>query len=194
MRTKIRPALVLTVFRNEPFWRMDLNVIHRCLDVPAGFYDLGYGFRVERPISGQQGWPTHHDIAKAVPAICTEPSCKAHTRTFDTPPMEINMASKTAKTAQEILMDDFQTLVSDTERLLEHTATLAGDQADELREQIHESLLRARETLQLTQESLTERGKAAVTATEDYVQANPWQSVGIAAGVGFLIGLLATRR
>ncbi|PRA58874.1 MULTISPECIES: YqjD family protein [Pseudomonas] len=104
------------------------------------------------------------------------------------------MASKTAKTAQEILMDDFQTLVSDTERLLEHTATLAGDQADELREQIHESLLRARETLQLTQESLTERGKAAVTTTEDYVQANPWQSVGIAAGVGFLIGLLATRR
>jgi ElaB/YqjD/DUF883 family membrane-anchored ribosome-binding protein len=26
------------------------------------------------------------------------------------------------------------------------------------------------------------------------VQANPWQSVGIAAGVGFLIGLLASRR
>ncbi|MCX7080879.1 MAG: YqjD family protein [Pseudomonas sp.] len=104
------------------------------------------------------------------------------------------MASKTAKTAQEILMADFQTLVNDTERLLEHTATLAGDQADELRSQIHESLLRARETLQLTEDSLRERSKAAVTATEDYVQANPWQSVGIAAGVGFLIGLLATRR
>ncbi|MFW0755952.1 DUF883 family protein [Pseudomonas sp. H11T01] len=104
------------------------------------------------------------------------------------------MASKTAKTAQEILMADFQTLVNDTERLLEHTATLAGDQADELRSQIHDSLLRARETLQLTEDSLRERSKAAVTATEDYVQANPWQSVGIAAGVGFLIGLLATRR
>ena len=104
------------------------------------------------------------------------------------------MASKTAKTAQEILMADFQTLVNDTERLLEHTATLAGDQADELRGQIHDSPLRARETLQLSQDSLRERGQAAVTATEDYVQANPWQSVGIAAGVGFLIGLLATRR
>ena len=104
------------------------------------------------------------------------------------------MASKTAKTAQEILMADFQALVSDTERLLEHTASLAGDQADELRGQIHDSLLRARETLQLTEDSLRERGKAAVTATEDYVQSNPWQSVGIAAGVGFLIGLLATRR
>ncbi|APC18337.1 hypothetical protein BLL42_22390 [Pseudomonas frederiksbergensis] len=104
------------------------------------------------------------------------------------------MASKKTKTAQEILMEDFQTLVSDTERLLEHTATLAGDQADELRNQIHESLLRARETLQLTEDSMRERGTAAVTATEDYVQANPWQAVGIAAGVGFLIGLLATRR
>ncbi|GFM87691.1 membrane protein [Pseudomonas cichorii] len=91
-------------------------------------------------------------------------------------------------------MADFQTLVADTEKLLEHTATLAGDQADELRNQIHESLLRARETLKLTEESLRERGQAAVTATEDYVQNNPWQSVGIAAGVGFILGLLATRR
>jgi len=95
------------------------------------------------------------------------------------------MASIKAKTAQEILMNDFQTLVADTERLLEHTKTLAGDQADELR---------ARETLKVTEDTLRERGQAAVTATEDYVSANPWQSVGIAAGVGFLIGLLATRR
>ncbi|SDY96523.1 YqjD family protein [Pseudomonas sp. NFIX28] len=104
------------------------------------------------------------------------------------------MASKTTDTAQETLMADFQALVSDTERLLEHTASLAGDQADQLRNQIHDSLLRARETLQLTEQSLRERGQAAVTATEDYVQNNPWQAVGIAAGVGFLIGLLATRR
>lgn len=104
------------------------------------------------------------------------------------------MASKTTKTAQETLMADFQALVSDTERLLEHTATLTGDQADQLRTQIHDSPLRARETLQLTEQSLRERGQAAVTATEDYVQSNPWQAVGIAAGVGFLIGLLATRR
>ena len=104
------------------------------------------------------------------------------------------MARKTAQTAQEVLMADFQTLVSDTERLLEHTASLAGDQADELRAQIHESLLKARETLQLTEASLRDRGQAAVDATEAYVQAKPWQSIGIAAGIGFIVGLLATRR
>ena len=87
------------------------------------------------------------------------------------------MARRTAKTAQEILMADFQTLVSDTEKLLDDTAILAGDQADELRSKIHESLLKARETLQLTEDSLRERGQAAVTATEDYVQAchPPWK-------------------
>ncbi|MEE1923701.1 YqjD family protein [Pseudomonas sp. 148P] len=104
------------------------------------------------------------------------------------------MASKQAQTAQEILMADFQTLVRDTEKLLEHTATLAGDQADELRAQIHDNLLRARETLQQTNQDLRQRGQAALTSTEDYVQSNPWQSIGIAAGVGFLIGLLASRR
>jgi ElaB/YqjD/DUF883 family membrane-anchored ribosome-binding protein len=104
------------------------------------------------------------------------------------------MARPTAEKAQDILMADFQTLVADTEKLLAHTASLAGDQADELREQIRESLLRARETLKLTEETLRERGKEAVVATEEYVQNNPWQSVGIAAGAGFLLGLLATRR
>jgi len=91
-------------------------------------------------------------------------------------------------------MADFQTLVADTEKLLAHTASLAGDQADELRDQINDSLLRARETLALAEQTLRERGKDALAATEDYVQTNPWQSVSIAAGVGFLLGLLATRR
>jgi len=104
------------------------------------------------------------------------------------------MASKQAQTAQEILKADFETLVRDTEKLLEHTATLAGDQADEIRAQIHDSLLRARATLQETEDSLRLRGQAALTSTEDYVQNNPWQSIGIAAGVGFLVGLLASRR
>jgi ElaB/YqjD/DUF883 family membrane-anchored ribosome-binding protein len=104
------------------------------------------------------------------------------------------MLSKTAKTAQEVLANDFQVLVKDAEKLLAHTATLAGDQADELRAQIHESLLKAKETLKVTQESLSEKSKEAVVVAEDYVQANPWHSIGIAAGAGFLIGLLATRR
>ena len=31
-------------------------------------------------------------------------------------------------------------------------------------------------------------------ATEEYVRDNPWRSVGVAAGVGLLLGLLISRR
>ena len=103
------------------------------------------------------------------------------------------MASNTAKNAQDVLTADFQTLVRDTEKLLAHTASLAGDQADELRAQIQDSLSKAREALQVTKENAAERGKEAMATAEVYIQDKPWQSIGIAAGVGFLIGLLATR-
>ena len=76
------------------------------------------------------------------------------------------MARRTAKTAQEILMADFQTLVSDTEKLLDDTAVLAGDQADELRTKIHDSLLKARETLREQVAGLAVKGAEQILRRE----------------------------
>lgn len=95
---------------------------------------------------------------------------------------------------KEELLEEFQALVRDTETLLQHSASLVGDQAEELRAQIRESLGRARSTLKNTEESVVLRGKAAVGATEDYVQTHPGQTIGIAAGIGILVGMLISRR
>jgi ElaB/YqjD/DUF883 family membrane-anchored ribosome-binding protein len=38
------------------------------------------------------------------------------------------------------------------------------------------------------------KARAGAGAAEDYVRDNPWQAVGIAAGLGLLIGLLIGRR
>jgi ElaB/YqjD/DUF883 family membrane-anchored ribosome-binding protein len=38
------------------------------------------------------------------------------------------------------------------------------------------------------------KAKVAAKATDDYVHENPWKSIGIAAGVGFLLGMLVSRR
>jgi ElaB/YqjD/DUF883 family membrane-anchored ribosome-binding protein len=92
------------------------------------------------------------------------------------------------------LLEQFQSLVSDTERLLQESASLAGDQAETLREQIRTSLGKARDTLKGTEDVLQKRGKAALEATEGYVQSNPWQTLGIAAAIGMLIGMLICRR
>ena len=95
---------------------------------------------------------------------------------------------------KEELLEEFQALVRDTETLLQHSANLVGDQAEELRTQIRDSLGRARVSLKNAEESVVVRGKAAVGATEDYVQTHPWQTIGIAAGIGILLGMLISRR
>lgn len=96
--------------------------------------------------------------------------------------------------AQNALIDEFHTLIGDTERLLKHTQETAGLQSEELRGKINENLARAKTLLKDREASMREQSQAAIQCTEDYVQSHPWQSVGIAAGVGFLLGLLSSRR
>src|SRR3989338_4443877 len=98
------------------------------------------------------------------------------------------MARKTpVSSSSDQLLDEFQALVRDTESLLQHSASLAGEQAEELREQM-------RSTLHNAEDALHARGKAAIEATEGYVQTHPWQTLGIAAAIGLLLGMLITRR
>jgi ElaB/YqjD/DUF883 family membrane-anchored ribosome-binding protein len=59
----------------------------------------------------------------------------------------------------------------------------------------------AREAVRKVGSHLNEQANAIrdVTAsarynTQDFIQNNPWQSVALAAGVGFLIGLIVARR
>jgi ElaB/YqjD/DUF883 family membrane-anchored ribosome-binding protein len=44
------------------------------------------------------------------------------------------------------------------------------------------------------QAEVVARTKAAAKATDDYVHENPWRSVGLAASVGVVVGLLIGRR
>ena len=95
--------------------------------------------------------------------------------------------------AQNALIEEFRTLIGDTERLLKHTQESAGGQTEELRSKINANLERAREALTAQESSLREQSQAVIQCTEEYVHTHPWQSIGIAAGVGFLLGLITRR-
>jgi ElaB/YqjD/DUF883 family membrane-anchored ribosome-binding protein len=41
---------------------------------------------------------------------------------------------------------------------------------------------------------MLDRTKQAARVTDEYVHENPWKAVGIAAGVGLIVGLLIGRR
>src|SRR5436190_7837091 len=91
------------------------------------------------------------------------------------------------------LVTDLRALISDAEELLRATANQAGEQVAVLRKRIEESLKEGKETLADAEEVLFDTTKDAAEATSVYIQKNPWSAVGIAAGVGLLLGLLIRR-
>ncbi len=102
--------------------------------------------------------------------------------------------SEHANPMKDKLVSDLQTVVSDTEELLKLTAGQTGDRLCELRDRMNERLAQAKVRLAEADTALRESGRKAADATDQYVHQHPWQSVGVAAGVAFLLGLLAGRR
>jgi len=94
----------------------------------------------------------------------------------------------------EALRTDLANVMRDAEALMKASAGHGGEKVDEARNRILESLESAKRRLLEVERSAVRHGEEAVVATEKYVQSNPWQSVGIAAGVGLILGVLLARR
>jgi ElaB/YqjD/DUF883 family membrane-anchored ribosome-binding protein len=96
------------------------------------------------------------------------------------------------------LMKDFRAVLEDAEALLNATAGQAGDRVNDrvqkVRERAEETVRMARDRLASTQADITSRARETVKDADQYVRDNPWQAIGVAAGVAFLIGLLLSRR
>ena len=92
------------------------------------------------------------------------------------------------------LVQDMKVVISDAEELLRETANQAGEKIAVARERIQASLAVYKDRLIDAERALVEKTKEAAKATDEYVHDHPWQAVGVAAGVGFLLGLLVSRR
>lgn len=95
--------------------------------------------------------------------------------------------------SKEKLMQDLHVVVADAEELLRATASQAGEKVSAARVRIQENLVAAKERLAAAQQQVAAKTKAAAKATDEYVHENPWKAVGIAAGVGLVIGMLISR-
>ena len=92
------------------------------------------------------------------------------------------------------LVTDLRVLVTDAEDLVKATAAQTGEKIAEVRTRIQQAASDIKPRLARAEAVLEEKATAAVTGADDYVHTNPWTAVGIAAGVGFLVGILACRR
>jgi len=100
--------------------------------------------------------------------------------------------------AQEVtfdkLVEDMQVVVRDAEALLKATSAQTGEKLQEVRARVQETLGQARVRLSEIEGQAMQRAKDIAGSADELVQENPWQAVGIAAGVGLLLGLLLSRR
>lgn len=107
------------------------------------------------------------------------------------------MNKQTIDTASDVskekLMQDLHLVVTDAEALLKATAGQAGEKLDATRERIHANLVVAKARLAAAEAALIATTKDAARATDVYVHENPWKAVGVAAGVGVIIGMLIGR-
>lgn len=88
------------------------------------------------------------------------------------------------------LVSDLKTVARDTEELLKASAGEVGDKAREARARLTNALERAKESC----ECLQEKAVASAKAADKVIRAHPYQTIGIAFGVGVLIGVLVTRK
>ncbi|MDD2685304.1 MAG: DUF883 family protein [Gallionella sp.] len=99
----------------------------------------------------------------------------------------------TTEVSKEKLMQDLRVVVADAEELLRATAGQAGEKVAAARERIQENLAAAKMRLVDAEHAVMDKAKQAASATDDYVHENPWKAVGIAAGVGLVVGMLISR-
>lgn len=96
----------------------------------------------------------------------------------------------TAEDASDRVVKDLKLIIRDAEALLKATAGQADDKVVEVRNRLNLALESARETCDQLQERTIEAAKTADRVIRDH----PYESIGVAFGVGLLFGLFVSRK
>ena len=97
---------------------------------------------------------------------------------------------RTQESGTDRLVTDLKRVVHDSQDLLQSSAEVAGDKARAMRERLAGAMESAKETCR----KLEAKAAAGAKATDKVIRENPYQSIGIAFGIGLLIGVLVTRK
>ena len=90
---------------------------------------------------------------------------------------------------REKVYDDVKVLVKDVQELLKATTSVVGDKANEARSRVQDHLKTVQDKLGDHYDTVRSKGQEAFNHTDGYVRDNPWNAVGIAAGIGFAVGI-----
>jgi ElaB/YqjD/DUF883 family membrane-anchored ribosome-binding protein len=104
-----------------------------------------------------------------------------------------NVDEAHGRLARERVMADLRALAGDAEALLKATTDDVSDKAKEARARLAAALEKAKGTYEELQAQGIESAKAAVKKADDTIRTHPYESIGIAFGLGLLLGAVLRR-
>jgi ElaB/YqjD/DUF883 family membrane-anchored ribosome-binding protein len=100
------------------------------------------------------------------------------------------MTTKSKNSELDATTEELRSLVREAEALLARSADNADDKVVELRDRLSDLIGSGRDRFDKVKAVAEEK----LHGCDDYVRKHPYQAVGVAAGVGALVALLASRR
>ena len=89
---------------------------------------------------------------------------------------------------------EIKNLISDVEDLMARIADLKDADVVRVRGKVQRAVESAKQSLTDSADSIRRQAQNVASPADDYVRESPWQAIGIAALVGAVVGILATRR
>jgi ElaB/YqjD/DUF883 family membrane-anchored ribosome-binding protein len=105
-----------------------------------------------------------------------------------------NLVQAHSAMARERVLRDLKTLARDSEDLLKATAGDLSEKARGARARVADALERAKATCAELQEQTIASAKAAAKRADTMIRDHPYESIGIAFGIGLLVGVLVARK
>ena len=104
------------------------------------------------------------------------------------------VAQEGVTSSADQLIGEFKSLMADAEALIKATEDHPSETISSIRNKALETLSGAKVSLSNLEGTLTEKAKVVAEGADDFVHRNPWEAVGVAVGLGLLIGLFIRRR
>lgn len=102
--------------------------------------------------------------------------------------------AKAKQVSNEELAADMRRLMEAMEELVGAAADTADSKIAAVRAKAETTLTQVRANAEAAKQAIVEKTEEITHRTDEYVHDNPWSSVGLAAGMGLVVGLLLSSR
>ena len=97
-----------------------------------------------------------------------------------------------AGNVRDYASDEMRDFLADVEDLVKRVGNVSDADIARARSKVVNALGDVRRLASDTSDSLRERARAAAEQADDYVRERPWQSIGLAAAIGLIVGVGVT--